>query len=208
MRPGARNKEEEMKKILSVSVIILLIPVFALAQEKMTEEEAMAELASLQEQLAEAEAAISALEAEIDVMQTDVADWQMRYDELSSKLAELEETWKRCQYGRYTVVEGDWLSMIASMRKVYHDGSKWPMIFEANKDKIKDPNLIYPGWVLLIPYLDVYDVVPGDCLWLIASYLSIYSDAQRWPEIYEANKDKIKDPDWIYPRQEFVIPHD
>ena len=94
------------------------------------------------------------------------------------------------------------------MRKVYHDGSQWPMIYEANKDKIKNPNLIYPGWVLLIPTLDEYGVVPGDCLWLIASYLSIYSNARRWPEIYEANKDKIKDRDLIYPRQVFVIPHD
>ncbi len=197
-----------MRNILSMSIIILLIPVFALAQEKMTEEQAQAELMSLQEQLAEADATISALEAEIEAMQTDMADWQMRYDELSAKLAELKDTWKRCQYGRYTVIEGDWLSMIASMRTVYHDGAKWPMIYEANKDKITNPNLIYPGWVLLIPYLDVYDVVPGDCLWLIASYLSIYSDAKRWPEIFEANKDKIKDPDWIYPYQEFVIPHD
>jgi nucleoid-associated protein YgaU len=197
-----------MRNVLSMSIIILLIPVFALAQEKMTEEQAQAELMSLQEQLVEAEATISALEAEIDAMQTDMTDWQMRYDELSAKLAELKERWKICQYGRYTVVEGDWLSMIASMRRVYHDGAKWPMIYEANKDKITNPNLIYPGWVLLIPYLDVYDVVPGDCLWLIASYLSIYSDAKRWPEIFEANKDKIRDPDWIYPNQEFVIPHD
>jgi len=189
-------------------VLFLLIPVFALAQEKMTEEEAQAELASLHEQLTEAEATISTLEAEIEALTTQLAEWEARHDELASKFAELKETWKRCQYGRYTVVEGDWLSMIATMRNVYHDGSKWPMIYESNKDKITNPNLIYPGWVLLIPYLDRYTVVPGDCLWLIASYLSIYSDARRWPEIYEANKDNIKDPDWIYPNQEFIIPHD
>ena len=120
----------------------------------------------------------------------------------------MKEALKICQYGRYKVIEDDWLYKIASMRKVYHEGSKWPMIYEANKDKIKNPNLIYPGWVLLIPYLDNYSVIPGDCLWLIASYLSIYSDAKKWPEVYEANKDKIKDPDLIYPKQEFVIPHD
>ncbi|MEO0185274.1 MAG: LysM peptidoglycan-binding domain-containing protein [candidate division WOR-3 bacterium] len=38
--------------------------------------------------------------------------------------------------------------------------------------------------------------------------MSIYSDAKKWPEIYEANKDKIKDPDLIYPKQVLTIPHD
>lgn len=198
-----------MKKMISLcSVLFLLVPVFMFAQEKLTEEQAQAELLSLKEQLTEAEAQISTLETELEGLKSEVAALESRRDELSNKVAELKEAWKICQYGRYKVEEGDWLSKIASMRKVYHDGSKWPMIYEANKDKIKNPNLIYPGWVLLIPTLDSYTVVPGDCLWLVASYLSIYSNAKRWPEIYEANKDKIKDPDFIYPNQEFVIPHD
>jgi nucleoid-associated protein YgaU len=198
-----------MKKILSITLALcFIIPVLAYAQEKMTEDEAQAELARIRGELDGLNADIAALEAEVQQMRTSVSKMEMMYSGSEEKVAELRETWKRCQWGRYTVVEGDWLSKIASMRKVYHDGSKWPMIHEANTDKIKDPNLIYPGWVLLIPTLDNYTVMPGDCLWLIASYLSIYSDAKRWPEIYEANKDKISDPDLIYTNQEFVIPHD
>lgn len=198
-----------MKKILTILfVLFLLMPVFSFAQEKLTEEQAQAELASVKEKLAQAEAKIAALESEIAALKSEIASLEAQRDELQAKLAELKEAWKRCQYGRYKVIEGDWLSKIASMRKVYHDGKKWPMIYETNKDKIKNPNLIYPNWVLLIPTLDNYAVVSGDCLWLIASYLSIYSDAKRWPEIYEANKNKIKDPDLIYPKQEFVIPHE
>lgn len=49
----------------------------------------------------------------------------------------------------YTVVTGDSLWNIA--KKFYGDGSKWTAIFEANKDKIKNANLIYPGQVLKIP---------------------------------------------------------
>jgi len=196
-----------MKKILSICAICLLMPVLVLAQE-MTEEDAQAELMALQEQLAEAEARIAELEAELEPLRAEVAEMESKVSMHKAKLAELQETWKICQYGRYKVVEGDWLSKIASMRNVYHDGKKWPMIYEANKEKIKNPNLIYPDWVLYIPTLDEYTVIPGDYLGLIASYLSIYSNAQRWPEIYEANKDKIKDPDWIYPNQVFVIPHD
>ena len=49
----------------------------------------------------------------------------------------------------YTVVAGDSLSKIA--KKVYGDAKRWKEIFEANKDKIKNPDLIYPGQVLKIP---------------------------------------------------------
>ena len=49
----------------------------------------------------------------------------------------------------YTVVSGDTLSGIA--RKFYGDSSKWNTIFNANRDKIKNANLIYPGQVLTIP---------------------------------------------------------
>ncbi len=49
----------------------------------------------------------------------------------------------------YTVVKGDCLWNIA--KKFYGNGSQYPKIFNANKDKIKNPNLIYPGQVLTIP---------------------------------------------------------
>jgi nucleoid-associated protein YgaU len=49
----------------------------------------------------------------------------------------------------YTVVAGDSLSKIA--KKIYGDAKRWKEIFEANKDKIKNPDLIHPGQVLRIP---------------------------------------------------------
>jgi len=52
----------------------------------------------------------------------------------------------------YTVKKGDYLSKIA--KEMYGDASKYPVIFEANKPMLKDPNLIYPGQVLRIPNLD------------------------------------------------------
>jgi nucleoid-associated protein YgaU len=50
---------------------------------------------------------------------------------------------------RYTVVSGDSLSKIA--KREYGDAQKWRQIYEANRDQIKDPDLIYPGQVLTIP---------------------------------------------------------
>ena len=49
----------------------------------------------------------------------------------------------------YTVQKGDCLWNIA--KKFYGNGSKYTIIYNANKDKIKSPNLIYAGQVLTIP---------------------------------------------------------
>jgi nucleoid-associated protein YgaU len=49
----------------------------------------------------------------------------------------------------YTVVTGDSLSKIA--KRFYGDGNRWQKIFDANRDQIKDPDLIRPGQKLKIP---------------------------------------------------------
>lgn len=51
----------------------------------------------------------------------------------------------------YTVKRGDCLWNIA--KKFYGNGSKYTVIYNANRDKIKNPNLIYVGQVLTIPSL-------------------------------------------------------
>jgi nucleoid-associated protein YgaU len=45
-----------------------------------------------------------------------------------------------------------------------------------------------------------------DCLWNIAGKKGIYNDPWKWKRIYLANRDKIKDPDLIYPSQVLKIP--
>lgn len=49
----------------------------------------------------------------------------------------------------YTVKSGDCLWNIA--KKFYGNGAQYTKIYNANKGKIKNPNLIYPGQVLTIP---------------------------------------------------------
>ncbi len=49
----------------------------------------------------------------------------------------------------YTVKRGDCLWNIA--KRFYGNGSKYTTIYNANRDKIKNPNLIYPNQVLWIP---------------------------------------------------------
>lgn len=54
------------------------------------------------------------------------------------------------------------------------------------------------------PQVKTYTVVSGDCLWNIAKKL--LGDGARYPEIYELNKDKIKNPNLIYPGQVLTLP--
>jgi nucleoid-associated protein YgaU len=52
----------------------------------------------------------------------------------------------------------------------------------------------------------MYTVVKGDCLWNIAKKKEYYGNGFAWPKIYNANRDQIKNPDLIYPKQIFRIP--
>jgi nucleoid-associated protein YgaU len=49
----------------------------------------------------------------------------------------------------YTVKAGDSLSRIA--KDFYGDANEWQKIYQANKGRIKDPNIIHAGQVLIIP---------------------------------------------------------
>ena len=48
----------------------------------------------------------------------------------------------------YEIKSGDTLSAIAKVH--YGNANKYPLIFEANREVIKDPNLIFPGQVIRI----------------------------------------------------------
>jgi nucleoid-associated protein YgaU len=49
----------------------------------------------------------------------------------------------------HTIAKGESLSKIA--KKYYGDAKQWRKIYEANKDTIKNPDLIFPGQVIKVP---------------------------------------------------------
>ncbi|MEM1151720.1 MAG: LysM peptidoglycan-binding domain-containing protein [Pseudomonadota bacterium] len=51
---------------------------------------------------------------------------------------------------------------------------------------------------------DVFTVQPGSTLWAIAS--ANYGEGQLYVKVFEANRDRIRDPDLIYPGQVFDLP--
>jgi hypothetical protein len=52
---------------------------------------------------------------------------------------------------RYTVVPGDSLSGISDQERIYGDWKLWPLIYDANRNQINDPDLIFPGQNFGIP---------------------------------------------------------
>jgi LysM domain len=55
------------------------------------------------------------------------------------------------QVGTHTVVRHDTLWDLAEF--YYHNPFQWRAIYQANQDSIRDPNLIYPGQVFVVPGL-------------------------------------------------------
>ena len=109
----------------------------------------------------------------------------------------------------YTVQRGDTLSGIAE--RELGDANRWPEIFVLNRRVIRDPDQIFPGQVLTLPGDTpmhppprLYTVQRGDTLSGIAR--QHLGDANRWPEIFDLNRDIISDPDQIFPGQVLVLP--
>lgn len=66
------------------------------------------------------------------------------------KLRKVQPTSKTYTVGTWAK-DRDCLWNIAKKKTIFDNPFKWPSIYNANKDKIKDPNLIYKGQVLTIP---------------------------------------------------------
>jgi len=75
-----------MNKILSIALVLcLVIPVIAFAQDKMTEDEAQAELARIRAELDQLNADIAALEAEVAGMRTSVSKLETLHSGLNDQ---------------------------------------------------------------------------------------------------------------------------
>ena len=62
------------------------------------------------------------------------------------------------------------------------------------------------AWIVVPPEVN-YAVIKGDCLWNIAKKKEFYANGFAWPIIYKSNRDEIKDPNLIFPKQIFRIPN-
>jgi len=132
-----------------------------------------------------------------------------RLSRLATRIDALKRSLPKPKHDMYSVVRGDCLWRISGKREIFNDPWKWMRIYSANRNEIRDPDLIYPDQRLLIPRQigrDEYLVVKGDFLRKISGYAQVYGDPFQWTKIYQANKTIINDPNLIYPEQILNIP--
>jgi nucleoid-associated protein YgaU len=107
----------------------------------------------------------------------------------------------------YKVKRGDTLSSIAQTQ--LGNANRWPEIFVLNRAQIRHRDRITVGQVLTLPVAPLqpapklYKVKRGDTLSKIAEQQ--LGSANRWPEIFQLNRDIITDPNRITPGQVLVI---
>ncbi|WP_299038345.1 transglycosylase family protein [uncultured Pseudokineococcus sp.] len=108
----------------------------------------------------------------------------------------------------YTVRSGDTLGSIAAA-----NGTTWQRLFEANRDRLSNPNSIRVGQVLRLtggsggggttpaPSGGSYTVRSGDTLSSIAA-----ANGTTWRAIYDANRDRLSNPNSISIGQVLRLP--
>jgi nucleoid-associated protein YgaU len=52
---------------------------------------------------------------------------------------------------RYAVQRGDTLWGISAREQIYRDPFMWPLIYKANSQQIRDPDVIFPRQIFVIP---------------------------------------------------------
>lgn len=161
------------------------------------------EVAENQKQIQATRKGIDALRGQITPAEKEILRLESEIRTLTSQINQYQALPKE-----YTVVANDCLSVISNRDDIYADAYKWPRIYRANLDKIEDPVWIYPGMKLVIPreLPTEYKTMPYETLETIAGYWEVYGDPAQWTRLYEANKDRIKDPYDIPPGTVIVIP--
>lgn len=113
----------------------------AIADAKAANEEAKAAGAEWRDTDALIQEAEAALEAGDTGKAIQLAEQARRQAE--NALAQMRD--QQNAMGQYTVVAGDNLWNISGKSEIYGNPYQWPLIYKANRDKIKDADLIYPG---------------------------------------------------------------
>ncbi|RKY93374.1 MAG: peptidoglycan-binding protein LysM [Ignavibacteriae bacterium] len=76
------------------------------------------------------------------------------FDKVHNQMQQALDNWiDKPDVISYTVVRGDHLWGIAKKKEHYGNPFAWPIIYKANREQIKDPDLIYPNQVFKVPPL-------------------------------------------------------
>ncbi|MCK4352183.1 LysM peptidoglycan-binding domain-containing protein [candidate division WOR-3 bacterium] len=151
--------------ILSGIAILTVSLAYAQEEKKLTEEQALELIEGYKAKEEIANTKIEEEKQKVETLKSEITELDANVDSLKAKITGIKspkqevtekKEIKKVETGKqdiYVVKPGDWLVKLAEYPKVYGKGNyaKWTRIYEANKEFIKDPNLIYPGWELKIP---------------------------------------------------------
>ncbi len=199
------------KSLIGILALLIFFSVAVFAQEKMTKDEWQAEMNRLNTEK-------QSLTQEISSLQTDINNLKAKtvesYEDCMKELyALVGATQADVDNFRNAVNELD--GKISRKEGPKADRQKDLDALKANKisalpeffDKVHNQmQAALDAWVEAPKEVN-YTVVKGDCLWNIAKKPTFYGNGFAWPVIYKANRDQIKNPNLIYPKQIFKIPN-
>ncbi len=198
---------------LLVLSAVLSLNVFAQENEEMTEEEWQSEINNLTTQRA-------ALKKEFEALNAQVGNLTKTNNDLQSYEDCIDELYKALGATRTDV--DNFRRLVESLTRNIDNKQSPKADRQAELDMLKKNKIsALPEFFDVVQNqlqrkLDAweeetkeisYEVVKGDCLWNIAKKEEHYSNPFAWPVIYQANRDQIKNPDLIYPKQIFNIPN-
>lgn len=203
----------KIQKYLAGLVALLLLANVSLFAQDMTKEEWQNEINRLTERKA-------SLTSELTMLQNDV-------NQLRSTLEGMQ-AWEDCRDELYALVGATKADVDAFRSEVDAVEGKINRQQLPKEDRQMELNNLKANKISALPEfyekvhnelqrkLDAWDakpkeimytVVKGDHLWGIAKKKEHYDNPFAWPKIYQANRDQIKNPDLIYPKQVFKIPN-
>lgn len=174
--------------------------------------ELASELDTLETRSETAQAQLEQNKTDIQTLTKDLRDSEREYsrlrntvDELTLQLQELASLPKE-----YKLIYGECLWTVAGYEQIYGDPLKWTRLWRGNTDMIEDPDWVLAGWTLQVPrhWPRKHMVQQDEWLAKIAGYWEVYDNYRQWPVLFEANRDRIDDPDLIFPEQELVVPRE
>lgn len=201
---------EFKKYLISFVSVLFLLSVSAFAQEEMTSDEWEAEMTRLKDKKESLTNEVSALQNEVNNLKaTKLQSYEDCVNELYSMVgatkADVDNFRKAVNEldGKVRRKEGPKVDRqkdldALKMNKI----SALPEFFDKVHNQMQRS---LDSWVEEVKETN-YTVVRGDHLWGIARKSEHYGNGFAWPMIYKANRDKIKNPDLIYPKQVFSIP--
>lgn len=201
------------KILAALFALLMLFSISSFAQEEMTMEQWEQEMAALQTKKAQ-------LTTELNGCNNDVNSKKAQFqgmktvDEAMDELYALVDSDKEgvdafrnqvnaleSKINRKEAPKADRQAELDALKK--DKRSALPEFFDKVHNQLQKK---LDAWIEEAPKANTYTVVKGDCLWNIAKKKDIYDNAFAWPVIYKANRDQIKNPDLIYPKQVFKIP--